>query len=383
MKILCLPGGLPIDYTIQFANALSQKEDVMIVLPDNAQLMEHIDYINKSVNLCLIRGIKHPYFHPKNLIIARDIIGSMWKIERFHPDIIHTQHCGLLNPQFLILLISTLTKPLVLTIHDVKPHYGTKWPLSLKIATKWLKWKSKAIFVHGELLRKIMIYEWHAKANVVHVIPMGEINVAPFLPFMKNASSRLNAKDHNNKAILFFGSIRPHKGIEYLIEAEKLISRKFPDIKIVIAGGVGTKEDAKYYDYCISLITNMDRYELYPQFISWEFGAELFSRSSLVVLPYNDECSQSGVVSTAYGFKRPVVVTDVGCIPELVDIGKTGFVVPPRDPTKLAEAIIRLLEDVDLGEHMGRNAYQKLKTDLSWEKIADRTIKVYKNVLHL
>ncbi len=64
----------------------------------------------------------------------------------------------------------------------------------------------------------------------------------------------------------------------------------------------------------------------------------------MVALPYT-EASQSGVVSTAYGFGKPVVVTDVGSIPEIVDDGVTGLIVPPRDPAALAEAIIRLLKD--------------------------------------
>jgi glycosyltransferase involved in cell wall biosynthesis len=382
MNILCLPGCLPIDYTIQLANALSKHENVMILLSSSVELNNHIQNIDEHVRLCIIPEIGKPLFRLRQLYKLSNIIKAIYTIKRFNPDIIHTQHCEFLSPHFLILWASTFTRPLVLTIHDVKPHYGTRWPLSLKIATIWLKRKSKAIFVHGQLLKKVMVSDWHVRANMVHVIPLGEINVAPFLRYINKAKEKMNKEKCNDKNILFFGNIKSYKGLEYLINAEKIISKRFPNIRFIIAGQVRTRDDVLYYNYCKSLITNISHYELYPQFISWEFGAELFTRCDLVVLPYNDRFSHTGVVATAYGFRKPVIVTDVGCIPELVDIGKTGLVVPPRDSKKLAEAIIRLLEDDSLRVNMGSNAYLKLKRDLSWDNIAEKTIDVYKNILH-
>jgi starch synthase len=106
----------------------------------------------------------------------------------------------------------------------------------------------------------------------------------------------------------------------------------------------------------------------------------LLQRSSVVVLPYI-EASQSGVIPTAYGFKKPVVVTDVGSVPEAVEEGKTGFVVPTRDSEALAHAVIRLLKDEKLRRQMGENAYKKLKEDFSWDNIAQRTLEVYRKAI--
>jgi glycosyltransferase involved in cell wall biosynthesis len=88
------------------------------------------------------------------------------------------------------------------------------------------------------------------------------------------------------------------------------------------------------------------------------------------------------VISSAYGFKKPVVATDVGSIPEIVDDGVTGFIVPPKNPEALAEAIIKLLKDEKLRKQMGENAYKKLKTDLSWDNIAEKTIEVYREAIN-
>jgi len=128
-------------------------------------------------------------------------------------------------------------------------------------------------------------------------------------------------------------------------------------------------------------MVNRDNFIVHNYRIPYKEGAELFQRCSVVVLPYID-ASQSGVIPTAYGFKKPIVVTDVGSIPEIVDDGVTGFIVPPRNTEALADAIVKLLEDEDLRKQMGESAYKKLKTDLSWDKIAEKTIEVYKKAIN-
>jgi glycosyltransferase involved in cell wall biosynthesis len=128
------------------------------------------------------------------------------------------------------------------------------------------------------------------------------------------------------------------------------------------------------------MMINRDNFIVHNYRIPYKEGAELFQRCSVVVLPYID-ASQSGVIPTAYGFKKPVVVTNVGSIPEIVDDGVTGFIVPPKNPEALAEAIIKLLKDEKSRKQMGENAYKKLKTDLSWDNIVEKTIEVYKKAI--
>ena len=117
-------------------------------------------------------------------------------------------------------------------------------------------------------------------------------------------------------------------------------------------------------------MVNKENFIVHNYRISYQEGAELFQRSSVIVLPYI-EGSQSGVIPTAYSFKKPVVVTDVGSIPEIVDDGVTGLIVPARNSDELAKAIIKILNDNTLRKNMGERAYIKLKTDLSWDNIED------------
>jgi glycosyltransferase involved in cell wall biosynthesis len=147
-----------------------------------------------------------------------------------------------------------------------------------------------------------------------------------------------------------------------------------PDVKIVIAGA---GEDIEKYE---KMMVHKDKFILYNEYIPDNRVNELFQKACIVVLPYIDG-SQSGVIPQAYAFRKPVVITDVGSLPENVEEGVTGYIVPPRDSKKLAEAIIDLLTDDEKRNKMGQNAYKKTQEELSWKNIAGKTVEVYKKAL--
>jgi glycosyltransferase involved in cell wall biosynthesis len=182
-----------------------------------------------------------------------------------------------------------------------------------------------------------------------------------------------DVKEDSN-TVMFFGRILEYKGLEYLIKAEPLITRAVPGAKIVIAGA---GDDMDRYR---AMMANKEKFVVYNHHIPYGEGAMLFQQCSVVALPYV-EASQSGVVSTAYGFRKAVVVTDVGSIPEIVDDGVTGFIVPPRDHVALAEAIIRLLKDPAQAKRMGENGCRKLYTDMSWDNVVKATMVVYNRAI--
>jgi glycosyltransferase involved in cell wall biosynthesis len=156
-----------------------------------------------------------------------------------------------------------------------------------------------------------------------------------------------------------------------LIQAVPLISDKIPNVKVVIAGSGDFIEK--------DIIEKSPYFEIYNYFIAEEEVGKYFQRASLVVLPYI-EGTQTGVIPIAYAFKKPVVVTNVGSIPEVVDEGVTGYIVPPKDPNALANAIIKLLNNDPLRKQMGENAYKKMGNELSWDFIAGETCKIYNEV---
>jgi glycosyltransferase involved in cell wall biosynthesis len=94
------------------------------------------------------------------------------------------------------------------------------------------------------------------------------------------------------------------------------------------------------------------------------------------VLPYI-EASQTGIIPIAYAFKKPVIATSVGSIPEVIENGKTGILVRPRDSAALRTAIIDLINDENKRKRISEGGYIKMKNELSWKDIAEKTISIY------
>jgi glycosyltransferase involved in cell wall biosynthesis len=174
---------------------------------------------------------------------------------------------------------------------------------------------------------------------------------------------------------LLFGSIKPYKGIDVLINAVKIIRKKrIGDnrFNILIAG----RGDTSYFE---SLLTKED-YEyihIRNEFIPNSEIPDLFRKAKFVVLPYT-EASQSGVLSLAYTFSKPVIVSNTGSIGEYVEHGKTGFIFEPGDITQLADYIIELIENNNKCIEMGKKAYQKMLQEMSLERCAEDLNGLYK-----
>lgn len=347
------------EYSIELAEAVSELEDVLFMIPKR-NINGFGDVINKNVRLYSFHKPRLRY--PTNLIMTYKIVRQ---INSFHPDVIHLQHLPGEEPWFDLVLPFLLRKyPMVITVHDVILHSGDNLSRRLHIFRYMLnRGYSEQFIVHGENLKNEMILHYNVPHRDVHVLPRGTNSI--FQRFIEHSAGE------ENLTILFFGRIWEYKGLRYLIEAEPLITEKIPDAKIIIAG---RGED--FYKYR-EMMVNPEKFIVLNKLIPHKVVADLFQRCSVVVLPYTD-ASQSGVVPLAYAFKKPVVVTNVGSLPETVVHGETGYIVPPRDSKKLAEAVIALLEDNKKRKIMGENAYKKTQEDLSWKNIAPRTIEVYK-----
>ena len=106
----------------------------------------------------------------------------------------------------------------------------------------------------------------------------------------------------------------------------------------------------------------------------------LFGEATVVCLPYR-EASQSGVAALAVGLGVPIVASDVGGIGESLRPGTDALLVPPGDPSALAVALTRLLDDSALRVSMSRHQAERASTDMSWSQIAEQTVSVYRSSL--
>lgn len=174
--------------------------------------------------------------------------------------------------------------------------------------------------------------------------------------------------DENGKYVMFFGFIRDYKGLDLLFEAmaDKRIGDK--NIKCIVAGEYyGNKEK---YDLLIDKLGIKDRLILRTDFIANDEVKYYFSATDLIVQPYKT-ATQSGISQIAYHFEKPMVVTNVGGLPEIVDNGKTGYVVN-RDPKEIADAILNYFEG-DRIENF-EEAVREKKKEFSWENFVKEVL---------
>ena len=151
----------------------------------------------------------------------------------------------------------------------------------------------------------------------------------------ENAKQKLNL-DNSLKYILFFGFIRDYKGLDLMLEAFAKCIEKDKSLRLIVAGEFYT-DSKPYFEFIKN--KKLEEYVLmHNDFIPDEKVAEYFCASDIVVQPYKD-ATQSGVTQIAYHFNKPMIVTDVGGLAEIIPDGKTGYVVKP-DSTDIAEAIL-------------------------------------------
>lgn len=141
----------------------------------------------------------------------------------------------------------------------------------------------------------------------------------------------------DDKVLLFFGFVREYKGLKHLINALPRVVRKLPDTKLLIVGDFDGDKEAY-----VNLIREQkveEFIEIHDGYIPDKEVEKFFAAADLVVLPY-ESATQSGIVQIAYGFEKPVIVTNVGGLPEVVTDGKTGYVVEACNSHELADSIL-------------------------------------------
>jgi len=146
----------------------------------------------------------------------------------------------------------------------------------------------------------------------------------------------------NKDVILFFGYVRRYKGLMNLLEAFPAIKQGVPHAHLLLVGEY--YDDPKPYRDAIQRLGLAANVTEVAEYVANEDVHLYFEAANVAVLPYNG-ATQSGILSIAYGFSKPVIVTDVGGLAELVDDVRTGFIVPPHDTGKLGEAVVRYFKE--------------------------------------
>ena len=242
--------------------------------------------------------------------------------------------------------------------HNVSPHEGT--PLDRGLTAYGLG-AADAFLVHARSEAAKLESLAHGRPVRVHPHPSYEI-------FSKGAPSREEARRAlglTGRILLFFGYVRPYKGLEDLLTA-LTIARPDAWDHLAIVGEF--YEAPERYRALLTDPRLRARVTVVNRYVPNEEVARYFAAADVVALPYR-EATGSGIAQVAFGAGVPVIATRTGGLEDVVEEGLTGLLVPPRDPPALARAIERFF-----GEGLGgtlRSGVERARHRFGWEGLVD------------
>lgn len=353
--------------------------NLLNALSDSNALDIHVLTLSKTVNESTKKKEGRITYHilssPK---LPRTITGItidhrmlIKKVNELNPDIIHAQVLG--APYGLAAMKLCKQYPTVLTVHtlvdlDARNRRGT---VKEKIHDGiWRNLERKEIASIPNFIAVSNSVEEELKkrgAQNVHVIPNGISEDWFNIP--------------NNEVdgrILFVGRVIPIKAIETLIHALKIVKIQTPKAHLYIVGPASDKE------YKSKLDTLITKFELQGSvtFTGPKNGQELekeYSECSVFILPSKNE-SNPIVLLEAMATGKPIVASNVGGIPEILDNDVEGYLVEQGNAEQFADRIIKLLADSNLRHTMGLAGKERAGIQ-TWKLIAEKTVNCYKEIL--
>jgi glycosyltransferase involved in cell wall biosynthesis len=214
-----------------------------------------------------------------------------------------------------------------------------------------------ALIVHSEQ-EKNEIRSFNPKAHVKsHLLPLFEYPVEQ------------TVRQYQTLHLLFFGFVRPYKGLDILLRAVGILRSQRIALKVV--GEFW--HDKNDYLRLVEELNIADKVEIIDQYVPDHEMGNYFAEADLVVLPYR-KTKTSGIIATAYGFGKPVLATNVGGFHEVVKDGYTGKIVAPSDPQAIANGIMWFLDrrQVNFTANIAEFAAQRM----SWSSLVDMIEKI-------
>ena len=371
-------------YTYKLANALAQKGVRITLFVDNRYELDYLPCEFKKINVLSSKYVSLGSNQPRIVRIANILLSHFYNLHKFcsyarkdRPEIVHIQPLFYLLDWYMMRQLDRIGARLILTIHDVLPHsfYSHHFiPIELAIL-QYIYDKADKLIVHAESNKEQLLHRFSIDEDKVVVIPHGEYCVTGmFNEISRNGShSEVNLAS-KDKVVLFFGHIRKGKGIDILLEAFDRVAENFSNVVLIIAGSVIQRESFREYGAFISQMKHGSRVRCFIGYVDHNNLSAFFEPADMVVLPYVEFSAQSGVLHLAQGFGKPVIVTDVGGLPEAVQDRETGLVVHAGDVEALVKGISYLLENERAGRQMGQRAREVATERFSWEKIARSTL---------
>lgn len=306
-------------------------------------------------------------------------IRAFFAIRRFQADlVVYKYWMPFFAPCYAAIsfLIRLFTRTKILYLCDnIIPHERR---IEDRLLTRIGLWNVHYFIVQSQVVKNDLL-DFRPNANYKEVPhPVYEIFSKSF--DKKDARKQLNLEPNDN-VILFFGYVRKYKGLHILLDAMPKVLEEM-NIKLLVAGEF--YDDEQGYRNQIERLGIKDSVSVFADYIPNEEVGLYYSAADVVVLPYIS-ATQSGIVQIAYNYDTPVITTNVGGLPEVVDEGKTGFIVPSEDVDSLAKSIVHFFKIKNKAEFSTN--ISEYKKQFSWDRMAAEiegfaTVDFLKNTQH-
>jgi len=297
-----------------------------------------------------------PLGHPLENPLVVTMIPTLMAIDLRRVDIVHAHSHLFFSTNLAALKRKISSTPLVITNHGFKVQRGLWMDLFqdayLASAGRWtLRAADKVISLEGDGARRVCSMGVHPSKSIV--IPNG-VDIDLFRP------KRDRTVDNS---ILWAGRFVEEKGVKYLLEAVRSISKKMPSIRLSLAGYGPLEDRLKSYTQQLDISGNVK----FIGPVDHKTLASLMNECAIFALP-NLGVELSSVMLEAMACARPFVATDGAAIKD--EVGGAGMFVPPKDSESLAKAIMHLLSDEALRTRLGQRGRSIVVERFSWRRVA-------------
>ncbi|MBZ2166314.1 glycosyltransferase family 4 protein [Methanobacterium spitsbergense] len=285
--------------------------------------------------------------------------------EKHNFDIIHAHSHLFLSTNQCALIRKLKSTPLVITNHGL-----ISQTVPMKLQKIYLPTIGKWTFQSAD---KVITYTEEGKSSIINL----GVNPDKIEVIHNGIDTNLftpKQQESKNKQLLWVGRYIHGKGVQYLIEAFKIVSEEYDDLKLLMVGDGPLKENINKQINHLGLNRKITQ----KKFIPNSEIPDLYRNSDIFVLPSLEEGVPRTILE-AMSCEIPVVCTK---LPQLIDIiNECGIMVPKKDPEALAEGIIKILSDKSLSLKFGKNGRYKIINGFSWENTVKKTLKLYETLI--
>lgn len=356
----------------------------IVILPSNGPLKQKLEELNvivkvvPSIRAWLTKrsGIQTFFYF---LAVIPFVFASVWRLRqivtRYKVDLIHTNS------------LVVIDGALAAQISGVPHVWHARELLIPETVFHFLFGPRVALSVIKRLSDQIIAISFGVKQTFCHqndcsklIVIHDGIELETLQPTYAKASIRSQLGIPDDVLLVGeVGRVTAAKGYEDFVAAAAIVKKTIPNVTFIGIGG-SSKLDIVYEQKILNLINSYNLQDSFKLIGYRDDVSAIMSALDLLVLPSRLE-PFGLVLLEAMAAGKPVIGTKVGGIPEIIEDGVTGLLVPPRSPDDLAQAIISILQDPDLTHRMGATGRERVKARFSLERCVAEVQKIYEELV--